>query len=105
MEDIETAMAKIARYTSHMTKADFLHDEKTIDAVIRNLEIIGEATRHLPTTFKDKFQDIHWSQIVGMRNRIVHDYAGVDLEIIWYVITESLPQFQLKLIRNGIISS
>lgn len=67
IDDIDTAMARISRYTAGMPKVQFLEDEKTIDAVIRNLEIIGEATRHLPVGFKDKYQDIPWTQIVGMR--------------------------------------
>jgi uncharacterized protein with HEPN domain len=103
LEDIDTAVSKIFRYTASMSKSDFLEDEKTVDAVIRNLEIVGEAIRHLPETYKAKHQDIPWAQIVGMRNRIVHDYAGVDLEIVWQVVTASLPEFRTNLIRAGIL--
>ncbi len=74
-----------------------LQDQKTIDAVVRNLEIIGEAVRWLPTEFKDRQGSVPWPQIAGMRNRIVHDYFGLDLEIIWQVLQTSLPEFKRQL--------
>ncbi|HEY0430756.1 MAG TPA: HepT-like ribonuclease domain-containing protein, partial [Pyrinomonadaceae bacterium] len=63
----------------------------TIDAVARNLEIIGEAVRQLPNHFKTTHPDIPWSQIAGMRNRIVHEYFRLDLEIIWQIVHADLP--------------
>lgn len=64
----------------------FQNDDKTIDAVIRNFEIIGEAANRIPDEIKDKFTEVNWHRIRGFRNRIVHDYMGVDLEIIWEII-------------------
>jgi len=78
LDDILTAIAKIQRYVHGMDLAVFLADEKTIDAVVRNLEIIGEASRHLPEDFKRTHPDVPWSQMAGLRNRIVHDYLGID---------------------------
>lgn len=94
LEDMESAMEKISRYTDGMSRETFLKDDKTIDAVVRNLEIIGEAVKNLPEDYKGWHADLPWHQIAGLRNRIVHDYAGVDLEIIWQVLQVSLPEFR-----------
>jgi len=90
--DIIESVRKIDRYRAGLSKSDFLIDDKTSDAVIRNLEIIGEAVRQLPSEFKDSHTGIPWSQIAGLRNRIVHDYAGVDLELVWEIVEGSLPE-------------
>ena len=97
LEDIRSAIARIERYTSELQREQFLRDEKTVDAVARNLEIIGEAARWLPTNFKRKHEGIPWEQIAGLRNRIVHDYFGLDLEIIWQVLQTSLPDLREQL--------
>jgi uncharacterized protein with HEPN domain len=72
-------------------------DEKTQDAVVRNLEIIGEAANRLPQEFKVRHADIEWPKIVGLRHRIVHDYFGIDLKIIWRIINEDLRVFKSQL--------
>jgi uncharacterized protein with HEPN domain len=80
IEDINTAIFKIERYTAGMDQADFQQDDKTVDAVVRNLEIVGEAVRSLPEDFAARYPAVPWRQIAGLRNRIVHDYFGLDLE-------------------------
>ena len=80
LDDVRVACGKIGRYLSGLDQAAFLADEKTIDAVVRNLEIVGEAVKQLPAEFKERHPHISWHQIAGLRNRIVHDYAGVDLK-------------------------
>jgi uncharacterized protein with HEPN domain len=72
----------------------FLGDDLVIDAVARNLEIIGEAVRQLPEDFRQVHPEIPWTQIAGLRNRIVHDYFGLDLEIIWQIIQHDLPRLE-----------
>jgi uncharacterized protein with HEPN domain len=99
IEDILTALAKIQRYVSGLTRDQFLADEKTIDAVVRNLEIIGEATRQLPAAYRDERPHVPWHQIAGLRNRIVHDYFGLDLELIWEIVEVELPRLHV-LIRE-----
>jgi uncharacterized protein with HEPN domain len=99
IEDIETAIARIERYVAGLDRAGFLRDEKTIDAVVRNLEIIGEAVRWLPAEFKEQNAAVPWSKVAGLRNRIVHDYFGLDMEIIWEVLETSLPDFKQQLSR------
>lgn len=94
LEDIMLAIQKIGRYTSRMDHDAFLGDDLVIDAVARNLEIIGEAARQLPEEFKQVQTQIPWTQIAGLRNRIVHDYFGLDLEIIWEIIQHDLPELE-----------
>ena len=101
LDDIRTALGKIERYTAGLSREAFLHDDKTIDAVVRNLEIIGEAVKQLPAEFKAGHAGIPWAQIAGLRNRIVHDYAGIDLEIIWQVLQTALPEFHGQLQALG----
>jgi uncharacterized protein with HEPN domain len=91
LEDILLAIQKIGRYTSEMDYDAFLINELVIDGVARNLEIIGEAARQLPEDFRRANSQIAWTQIAGLRNRIVHDYFGLDLQIIWEIIQHDLP--------------
>lgn len=97
LDDILSSIAKIERYVGAMDREQFLQDEKTTDAVVRNIEIIGEATRQLPTEFTAVHPDIPWNQMAGLRNRIVHEYFGLDLEIIWTIIEQDLPILQKQL--------
>lgn len=97
LEDILTAIGKVDRYTRGLDQAGFLSDEKTIDAVVRNLEIIGEASRQLPDDFKRSHSDIPWRPIMGLRNRIVHDYMGVDLQIVWHIIDKELGALEQQI--------
>ena len=70
---------------------EFEEDDKTIDSVLRNLEIIGEASRHIPRAIKEKYPNLPWMEMYTMRNIVVHEYHGVNLNIIWLTITEDLP--------------
>jgi len=94
LEDIMQAIQKISRYISQVDHDEFLRNELIIDGVARNLEIIGEATRQLPEEFKHTHTGLPWTQIAGLRNRIVHDYFGLDLEIIWEIIKHDLPELE-----------
>ena len=82
IEDILESSNKILTYTNGMSFEDFANDSKTVDAVIRNFEIIGEAANRLPDDFKDLYPAIDWYKIRGFRNRIVYDYMGIDYSII-----------------------
>jgi uncharacterized protein with HEPN domain len=83
IEDMRVAISRIERYMAGLNREAFLQDEKTIDAVVRNLEVLGEAARQMPSEFLTHHPEIPWSQISGLRNRIVQDYFGLDLQIIW----------------------
>ena len=97
LEDVSLSIEKIERYINSLTMDNFKIDDKTVDAVVRNLEIIGEAVRQIPSAFKEKHSNVPWNQIAGLRNRIVHDYFGLDLEMIWHIVTSDLPELKNKI--------
>ncbi len=97
LEDILEAIEKIERYTKNMTYQSFLSDDKTIDAVIRNFEIIGEAANRLGDDFRTDHAHIEWNRIRGFRNRIVHEYFGIDHEIVWSIIENDLADLKNRL--------
>ena len=97
LEDMGEAFERIQAYTKDMSQEAFNQDRRTSDAVVRNLEIIGEAASRLPSYFKQQHQNIEWEKIVGLRHRIVHDYFGVDLQIIWQILQSDLPAFHSML--------
>jgi uncharacterized protein with HEPN domain len=97
VEDIIDSGKKILQYTSNLSFEDFTKDGKTIDAVIRNFEIIGEAANRLPDDFKENHPEIDWHRIRGFRNRIVHDYFGIDFTIVWKIKNSFLPTLISKL--------
>jgi uncharacterized protein with HEPN domain len=99
LQDIVDSIEKIKIYTSGMDIREFLQDDKTIDAVIRNFEIIGEAANRIPEEVREKFQEVNWHRIRGFRNRIVHDYMGIDYEIVWEIIVTVLDKLNIQ-IRN-----
>jgi len=97
LEDIWEAVEKIERYVSGLNHDAFVKDDKTVDSVVRNLEIIGEAANRLPQNFKTQHSEIEWPKIIGLRHRIVHDYFNIDVEIVWQIIQKDLPGFKSKL--------
>ena len=97
LSDIIEAIDRIGQYISGMSFDAFSEDQKTIDAVVRNLEIIGEAVRRLPDDYKDSHPDIEWHKVIGLRNRIVHAYFGIDLQIIWQIVGKDLPTLRQTL--------
>jgi len=92
LEDMLESANKIKRYTKNMTLDSFMSDEKTIDAVVRNFEIIGEAANRIDLDFRTKNPELKWKRIRGFRNRIVHDYFGIDYEIVWEIIENNLDE-------------
>jgi uncharacterized protein with HEPN domain len=93
------SLRRISDYIEGMRKEAFLADQKTIDAVVRNLEIVGEAAARLSHEAKQHGPTIEWSQIIGLRNRIVHEYFGVDTEIVWQIGRHDLPLLGERLRR------
>ncbi|MBL4656975.1 MAG: DUF86 domain-containing protein [Flavobacteriales bacterium] len=90
LEDILESAQKILSYCENISFEDFLKDSKTIDAVIRNFEIIGEAANRLSPQFRNANSHIEWTRIRGFRNRIVHDYFGIDYEIVWTIVQDNI---------------
>ncbi len=97
IRDIVDSIERIEDYTKGLSFEQFSHDQKTIDAVIRNFEIIGEATKNLSNEIKSSYQDIPWKEMAGMRDKMIHDYSGVDLDIIWKTIKERLLELKKSL--------
>ena len=91
LDDIILSMSRITEYIEGFSFEQFKKDYKTVDAVIRNFEIIGEAANKVPDTIKEKYPDVPWSEMYLLRNKVSHEYFGIDYDIIWDVITNELP--------------
>jgi uncharacterized protein with HEPN domain len=91
LEDLLLAMNRIAEYIEGMSFIDFKRDYKTVDAVIRNFEIIGEASKNISSEIKDRHTEVPWAEMYLLRNKVSHEYFGVDYEIIWDVAAHYLP--------------
>jgi len=91
IEHVLEAIAKIRRYTEGMRFDEFQKDERTVDAVIRNFLVIGEAVGQVPADVKKRYPEVPWSRIQGMRHVLVHDYDEIKLDIVWRTIEENLP--------------
>lgn len=97
VSDMLEAIAKIERYTANLSFEQFEREDLISDAVVRNLEIIGEAARYLPPELREKYPQMDWSRVVGFRNIIIHRYFDVDLEIAWVIATQRLPALKAVL--------
>lgn len=102
ISDIKEAIERIKKYTTDMSYEMFLHDTKTQDAVVRNIEIIGEAAKNLSSDFRKKYKHIDWKKIAGMRDKIIHFYFGVKWDIVWAVIKDKIPAFSEQI--NNILN-
>ena len=91
LEDILSAIAKVASFTAGMSREQFGEDAKTFDAVVRNLEIIGEAAKRLPEEIRSRSPQIEWRKVAGLRDILIHKYSAIDVDIIWDVVQNKLP--------------
>jgi uncharacterized protein with HEPN domain len=97
IKDILDSMAKIEEYIKGLSFEDFTKNKMAIDAVVRNLEIIGEAAKNVTSEVRTKYNKIPWKEMAGMRDKTIHEYFGVDLKIIWKTVKESLPELKRAL--------
>lgn len=97
LDDMLQSALKIKQYTSGMNYDTFIADDMTIDAVVRNFEIIGEAANRVDPDYRALVPSIEWRRIRGFRNRIVHDYFGIDYKIVWSIINDYLDQLIYEL--------
>jgi len=94
LEDMIEAVGKIEKYTKDLTFQKFKKTDLVTDAVVRNLEIIGEAAKKIPNDVKEKTPTIEWKKISGLRDILIHEYSGVDLEILWDIVKNKLPELK-----------
>ena len=96
LDDICSAADKIRRYTAGLSFDTLRNDERTIDAVVRNLEIIGEAVKQLPADIRAQHPEVDWKRLAGLRNVLIHEYFGIDLEIVWDILQSKLPALEAR---------
>ena len=98
VEDIVNAMAKVEEFTMGMKYEEFIEDDKTTFAVIRALEIIGEAVKKIPASVKKQYPQIPWKDMAGMRDKLIHEYFGVKVKVVWETVKQDIsplkPVFQ-----------
>jgi uncharacterized protein with HEPN domain len=94
IEDVSVAISDIRSFIQGMSAEGFMADKKTVNAVVRSLEIIGEATRKIPEDVRERYPDVPWEEIIGMRNRLIHEYFGIDLDIVWQTIQDDLAPLE-----------
>jgi uncharacterized protein with HEPN domain len=99
VNDILVSCDKILRYTAGLSFEDFIDDERTFDAVIRNLQLIGEAVKNLPDDLCDLYSEVEWRKIAGLRNILVHAYFTVENEIIWDVVQSKIPTLRASIAK------
>lgn len=91
VEDIIQAVERVLTYTQSMDSDTFARDQRTIDAVVRNLEVIGEASTHIPADVQERYSDVPWREMRTMRNLLSHAYFTVDTDVVWKTVREDLP--------------
>jgi len=97
LEDISERIAKIDTYIADMSFEEFVQDDKTVSACIREIEVIGEATKQIPKEITDRFDDLPWSLMAKMRDKLIHWYFEIDEEIVWRVAKEKLPNIKTQI--------
>jgi uncharacterized protein with HEPN domain len=99
LEDMLLSMERIEEYTDNLDFRKFKMNYLIVDAVVRNFEIIGEASKKVPTQIQEKYPEIPWRKMYGLRNLIVHEYFGIDYEMLWEIAKFNLPQNRRNLIE------
>jgi uncharacterized protein with HEPN domain len=104
LKDICNCVTRIIEYAGSMSREEFFRDSKTVDAVMRNLAIIGEASKKIPADARRKYPAVEWKKMAGLRDIVVHDYFGIDEDIIWDVVAVRIPELKrhLELITGEI---
>jgi len=96
LADIVEAITRIAEYTHDIDYNGFLQNEMAQDAVVRNLQVIGEAAKNISSDFKKKHKDVEWKKMAGLRDKIIHHYFGINWDIVWDTAKNKLPELRIK---------
>lgn len=94
LEDVLSSIAKIRRYTRDLSFDEFQSDERTVDAVVRNLEVVGEAVKNLGAEIRAQAPEVEWKKIAGLRDILIHEYFGVDSEVVWDIVVNKLDHLE-----------
>jgi uncharacterized protein with HEPN domain len=97
LNDILKSIIKIKKYTEKIEYDEFIKNDLLIDGVIRNLEVIGEAVKNIPASFRKKYPSIEWKKIAGLRDILIHEYFGIDHEILWDIINNKIPLLEKQI--------
>lgn len=92
LKDIVNAMKKAETFIENMTYEEFVQDDKTVYAVVRAIEIIGEAVKQVPDSMREKYSEIPWKSMAGMRDKLIHHYFGVNLKLVWNTVKQEIPE-------------
>jgi len=103
LQDIANSIDDVKSFTENITFEDFTMDKKTINAVIRSIEVMGEATKRIPKSIRGKYPSIPWKKMTGMRDKMIHEYSGVDVGILWKTVKEDIPS--LKPLIQSVLKS
>lgn len=91
LNDILKSIQKIKKYTKGKTYDEFINDDLLVDGVVRNLEVIGEAVKNIPANFRKRYPSIEWKRIAGLRDILIHEYFGIDYELLWDIVENKIP--------------
>ncbi len=97
LRDILVAVTDVESFVQGLTYEEFIKDRKTLNAVVRSIEIIGEASKNIPEQIKEKYQDLPWKQMAGMRDKLIHAYFGVDTETLWKAAKDNIPHLKASI--------
>lgn len=97
LKDILHSSEKIMRFTLNKSFEEFASDEMLTDALVRNLEIIGEAAKQIPSNVRRRYRDVDWKKIAGLRDTLIHEYFHIDYEILWDIVTNKVPTLKIQI--------
>jgi uncharacterized protein with HEPN domain len=99
IQDMLDAISDVYDFIGTMSFEEFLKDKKTVNAVLKSIEILGEASKRIPQNLRDKYPVVPWKRMAGVRDKLIHEYSGVDLEIVWKLIKHELTLVQPEIIK------